>query len=147
MEGHEHVVLEEGIGPWTVVTRPRVKGGERVGRPGEQREKESAHREEHQQGPPDERVGQPVPEPPGHHHQVSDEYQNPQQDRPLQGRPEGGYGEQGGCPVAAVLGDVGHGEVPGNKRPFHNRHLADGRHGQHDDGGRRPGQQPGPARG
>ena len=130
MERHEHVVLEQRVGSRAVVAGPRFEACERKCRPGKQQEEEGADHEQHQQRPAHDRIIQAVAEPPHHQHHVTDKDQDPQQDRPLERRPEGGHVEQRRSAVAAVFGHEGNGEVAGDERPLHDRHLADRSHGQ-----------------
>ena len=125
VERHEDVVLEQWVGARAVVAGPRLEAGERVGRTGQQEEEEGAHHEQHQQCPAHDGIVQPVSEPPYHQHHVAHQDQDPQQDRPLERRPEGGHVEQGRGAVAAVFGHERNGEVAGDERSLHDRHLTD----------------------
>jgi hypothetical protein len=120
VERHEHVVLQQRVGP-PPVGEPgrRVEAPERVGRRQQQEEEERGDAEQHQQGPPDERVGQPVAEPPDDGHDEAGQHQRPQQDRALERRPQRREVEQRRRAVRAHVGDVGDREVAGDERPLH----------------------------
>ena len=151
VEGHEDVVLEQGVGAGAVVAGGRVEADEGRGRAGHEGEEEGGHGEQHQQGPAHGRVGASAAEPQRHRGGESAQHQGPQQDRSLQGPPQGGEVEDGGGGRGAVVGHVLHREVAGDESPFHDGEGGDGGqdHGRHQPaGGSEPvGGDPGQAEG
>ncbi len=107
-----------GFGPWAV---GRDRGGgrrERVGRPGDEKAEEEAHR--HHGG---ERVGEVVLVAATLQHgdtrQVDPEHQAPEQDRALERRPQRHHGDDRRRRARADLRHVGDREVVAQERHFH----------------------------
>ncbi len=125
MERDEQVILEQRVRTGADEISGDIDGHERVRRARHQGEEERSDAVEHDHRPAEQRIGAPVPE---LHHDGGDvdrEHQGPQQDRTLQGGPDGREVEQRRRGVAPDLLDEGHGVVPLEQRHFHDRERTD----------------------
>ena len=127
VEQDQDVVLQQRVGAGPVEPGgDRWAVGERVGRAEAQQGEERQHDEHHGEGPADEWVPGAAPEAPADGSGEAGQDDDPQQDRPLEGRPHRGHVVERRRGAGADLLDVGQREVAGDQRPLHHDH---GQHG------------------
>ena len=118
MDCHERMILKQRVRP-AAVGRCCDEGLERIGRSHHQREEEGGDGEDHDGGPPDQRVGSTLPELVMHDREVPGENKTPKQNRALKGRPAAGDRVKQRRFECVVVTHVLKGEIVGQEGPLH----------------------------